>query len=132
MTNTDTTYNGWTNRSTWALALHLDNNEGDYTYWRERTGDAHDHVRELDLEPLTEEDFRVEATAIVAEELEQWLDELYDTIEIAATSREPNYGVSREAWSLLRDVGFDTSTTAINYHEIARHWVDEVAEEAGQ
>ena len=30
------TYNGWTNYETWAVALHIDNDEGTYTYVRER------------------------------------------------------------------------------------------------
>jgi hypothetical protein len=28
MTTTDETYNGWTNRETWAVSLHLGNNQG--------------------------------------------------------------------------------------------------------
>ena len=30
-------YNGWTNYETWAVKLWIDNDEGTYTYWRERT-----------------------------------------------------------------------------------------------
>ncbi len=29
----DETYEGWTNRETWAVKLHWDNNEGDYHYF---------------------------------------------------------------------------------------------------
>lgn len=29
-------YNGWTNRETWAVKLHWDNNEGDYLYFTEQ------------------------------------------------------------------------------------------------
>ncbi|MCP5004232.1 MAG: hypothetical protein GY941_09870 [Planctomycetes bacterium] len=135
---TDTTYNGWTNRSTWALALHLDNNEGDHNYWRERTTEHYDSTAEY-LQLAADEDpgasydevnVRNDAAYLTANELESWLDELYESIETAATDHDSK--VTREAWLLLKDVGFDTSTTAINYHEIARHWVDEVATEAGQ
>ncbi len=31
----DRTYNGWSNRETWLVKLWLDNDEGDYSYWRE-------------------------------------------------------------------------------------------------
>lgn len=27
-------YNGWTNYETWCVALHLDNEQGSYDYWR--------------------------------------------------------------------------------------------------
>lgn len=30
----ETTYNGWTNRATWCVALWLDN-DGEFNYWRE-------------------------------------------------------------------------------------------------
>ena len=29
---TDDEYNGWTNRETWAVKLHWDNNPGDYDF----------------------------------------------------------------------------------------------------
>lgn len=31
----DRTYNGWTNYETWAVALWIDNERGNYDYWRE-------------------------------------------------------------------------------------------------
>ncbi len=33
----DKTYNGWTNYETWNAALWMDNDEGSYNYWDERT-----------------------------------------------------------------------------------------------
>ncbi len=27
-------YNGWTNRATWLVSLHIDNEESSYRYWR--------------------------------------------------------------------------------------------------
>ena len=30
-------YNGWSNYETWAVKLWMDNDEGSYRYWRERT-----------------------------------------------------------------------------------------------
>ena len=29
-------YNGWTNYETWAVKLHMDNDQGSYQYWTER------------------------------------------------------------------------------------------------
>ena len=30
-------YNGWSNYETWNVALWLDNDEGSYNYWQDRT-----------------------------------------------------------------------------------------------
>lgn len=35
-TKKDTTYNGWPNYETWNVMLWMDNEEGAYTYYRER------------------------------------------------------------------------------------------------
>jgi len=36
----DKRYNGWTNYETWAVKLWMDNDQGSYEYWQERTRDA--------------------------------------------------------------------------------------------
>ena len=43
---TETTYNGWTNRETWAVALWLNNDEGMYSEARDLVGNAPDNMRE--------------------------------------------------------------------------------------
>lgn len=35
-------YNGWQNYETWAVKLWLDNDEGTYSYWRDRTREIWD------------------------------------------------------------------------------------------
>jgi hypothetical protein len=103
-------YNGWTNRETWALNLHLSNNEGDYNYWTERAQEA-----------CADNDTAEEATDQLVGELKSWTDDLYEAIEHAATTAAET--VTREAWSLLTDVGMDTSQ--IDYREIATSWIGE-------
>ena len=48
---TDTTYNGWTNYETWAVKLWIDNDEGEYFYWRDmaedHNGNAYGLAKEL-------------------------------------------------------------------------------------
>ena len=42
----DNGYNGWSNYETWNVKLWIDNEQGDYEYWRERTQDlweSNDH-----------------------------------------------------------------------------------------
>ena len=39
-TTEDKTYNGWSNYETWNWKLWLDNDQGTYEYWRERTREA--------------------------------------------------------------------------------------------
>jgi hypothetical protein len=34
---TENKYNGWSNYETWNVALWMDNDEGNYDYWNERT-----------------------------------------------------------------------------------------------
>lgn len=118
---TDDTYNGWTNRATWALNLHIENTEG---WYRDFLVQADHCITEAELsEHEDPTDARAEAIDSFAMELEQWVDELYELIEEAATTAGEVVG--REAWLLLMDVGTDTSKWAINYTEIAEAWITE-------
>src|SRR5438445_11213964 len=49
MSEDTTTYNGWANYETWAVRLWMDNDEGTYNYWRERTREIHEatHPRHI-------------------------------------------------------------------------------------
>lgn len=119
-------YNGWTNRETWALALHLDNTEGSYTYWREVATERLDDAKEVTEqfnEGWSESDIRTEATHALADILEEDVDSWQDMVEMAAT--HVYHSISRDQWLMFTDVGSHTSS--INYREIAGHWVDEVA-----
>ena len=44
--NNDTTYNGWTNRATWCVALWLDS-DGDANRWREVYGSKKDKAKAI-------------------------------------------------------------------------------------
>jgi hypothetical protein len=46
MTSEGTTYNGWSNYETWAVALWLDNEQSSYEYVRELARDAWDDATE--------------------------------------------------------------------------------------
>lgn len=40
-------YNGWTNYETWNVKLWIDNDQGSYEYWRERTRESGGDVADL-------------------------------------------------------------------------------------
>jgi len=62
-------YEGWTNRETWALSLHIANNEGDYLLWEERKEETDDQYSlAKELQEWTEEVF---ADVIGGEEVTQ-------------------------------------------------------------
>jgi len=49
-TDSERTYNGWTNYETWAVALWLDNEEETYRYWRDQAARhrlAAEHLTEI-------------------------------------------------------------------------------------
>lgn len=118
------TFNGYASYETWALALHLDNNEGDHAFWRERAVEHYQAAKETHSAPLA----RHEARSTLACELKDWLDAIYDEVYEAAVTKDK--AVPSEAVDLLVDVGTNTNRTTIDYLEIAGGWLDEVMDGA--
>jgi hypothetical protein len=67
---TDQRYNGWTNYETWNVSLWLDNDEGSYTYVRERAD-------ELKAEAVAARDEN-ESVDDPTYELAEWLEEFVE------------------------------------------------------
>ena len=85
-------YNGWTNRETWAVALHLDNEEN-----------THNIVNEYVKHALKE----CESPVMCLEEsLENFIDELWDD----------GTQLTRDRALMFRDIG---SIYRVNWREIA-------------
>lgn len=113
------TYNGWTNRETWATKLHLDNDQvlyelaQDYalTAWTEHAEDGEGRY--------------VTASDCLADTLENWITEDLLTLEnISAnpfTGKKANEGL----FNMLNDIG---SLYRVNWQEIAEAYIDEVIE----
>ena len=106
-------YNGWSNRETWAVSLHIDNDEGMYREVRERAleigkegnGDGVDFTQEV---------------STFAEYLENLCDECWDNlVESESASHRKALGM------MFHDIG---STWRVNWREIAKHWIDTFAE----
>lgn len=107
-------YNGWTNRETWATALHIDNDPGHYAY---RLDLCHDAIANADNNPeyLTEKQ-----TAQIALEhsIKEWVESMAD-----AFYSEPaeNTGLA----DMFNDIG---SLWRVNWREIAENWLSEYDE----
>ena len=85
----DSTYNGWTNHATWAVHLHLTNDQGLDSWVREIVGEA--YAQELDkAEDAQAADSdgtwaRSVARMHAADMLKDWLDEqFYDRLDASS------------------------------------------------
>lgn len=115
----DDTYNGWTNRETWAIQLHLSNNEGDYQAMSDK---AEELVRESG--DSDDADSGRTAVGLMADFIQAWTEEVFDLV----TGDPSEYGKERagqEARMFVSDVG---SWWRADFHEIAQHWIDEARE----
>lgn len=97
-------YNGWTNRETWAVKLHWDNNEGDYIFF---TAEA----RRQKGEGVSAFEF--------AEFLKEQAEDIFDTVINGQTPH--NEG----ARLFVADVG---SLWRVNWIEIAEAYYEEIDE----
>lgn len=100
-------YNGWTNRETWATALHIDNDQAlleiALDYARQEI-EGHDEGEEINPYHL-------------GQTLEEWLIDDLLTFE----SVSGNQGL----WVMLLDIG---SLYRVNWRELADHYLDQARE----
>jgi hypothetical protein len=101
-------YNGWTNRETWAVKLHLDNTEG----WQKHVYNLAEEI--LETKEVLELD-NDSLNSMLAEQIEEFVTELK---EQAFEQPTPS---SEEL--MVRDVG---SFWRVDYLEIARAFFEEV------
>ena len=126
------TYNGWTNRETWAVALHINNDQG----WQES---VHEALREANAETLpcgecgygkdehddADHAYRashVSAGAIIRENVEDVFDvETYGTLD----SPEDCQNFVRRTMPILRDIG---SLWRVNWTELGAAFLGDLEE----
>ena len=118
----DQEYNGWPNRETWAVGLHLDNDAGLHEY---RCGlvdvmvASHaDWCREHELPTTTRAVFRV------ADAVERWVRDEFEYVFFPERgvpgSTEPNQVA--DVWRMMAsDVG---SLWRVDWTCLAEHWVE--------
>lgn len=113
----DETYNGWSNRETWAIQLHLSNNEGDYRAMCER---AEEIVAEVGVSEWGT------ATNRMADYIKDWTEEVFDSVLFPSNDYRGDLNPSTpEARMFVSDVG---SWWRADFYEIAKHWIDEALE----
>jgi len=102
-------YQGWSNRETWATALHIGNDSSLYEI-----------ARDYALTTLEEhrEDEEAEAIYCLSETLKMWIEEDLLTLE--------NIAGNRDLWLMLTDIG---SLYRVNWREIAEGYLSEMKQE---
>jgi hypothetical protein len=103
---TDNRYNGWTNYETWNVKLWMDNEESSCSYWNEVAQELYD-----DAEP--DEVFSQRERA---------------AIDLADRLREEHESAMPELTGTYADL-LGAALTSVNWDEIARNMVDEIADE---
>ena len=109
--NEQRTYEGWSSRESWALALWLNNDEGlndtalDYakTAWEEHAEDGEGRY--------------VTASDCLADTFKNWIEEDLFTLE--------NIAGNEALFNMLTDIG---SLYRIDYQEVAESFIDDIVE----
>ena len=111
-------YNGWTNRETWAVMLHLDNDGGLYADYNE----LHDQIVELSRDQNEISDHLTKDQYIVFEledQLREWI------TDIIHPHYWDNHHLKMPQWAMnmMVDVG---SLWRVNWREIADRIVENI------
>jgi hypothetical protein len=101
----DQGYQGWSNRETWATALHIDNDQALLEIALDYAREAMREGEEVDLYDLAESGYRY------------WIEEDLLTLE--------NISGNHPLWLMLTDIG---SLYRVNWRELADHYLDQARE----
>lgn len=120
-------HNGWANRETWALALHLDNDQGLYSLARDIAYDSiHAAHEQLDADETELLQVRTRAESITADKLREQIDEWAQDVQDAATSGMTPSRVPEPIAALIHEIGsrwrIDWRALAVGYVE--ERWTD--------
>ena len=115
---TDETYNGWTNRETWAVALHIDNDEG---LQAARVGLCKVAASIDATEYLTKDQA---AKRQLSDALKDWVEEMSERSYYfpELTDCQPTQALL----GMFHDIG---SLWRVNWDEIASNWLQDFEDE---
>ncbi len=116
MKDNDTTYNGWTNYETWAVALWIDNDQYTQTYWQNAAKEAWDQADDKDPNPYL--DRSANAQTLLADALKS---------EHDTDSEHPVFEAAQG--SVYADL-LNAALSEVNWHEIADSLLRDLAEQA--
>lgn len=102
----DTTYNGWTNYETWLVNLWMDNEKGSQDFFREQAKEIYEDAAAKPY--MTREE-------VARQRFADWLKEFHEE------NRPELPGVYGDL--------LGAALSAVNWDEIARHYIDAVLEE---
>ena len=105
----DETYNGWTNRETWAAALHIDNDEV-FHNWRNML------CRDALVLAAKPSDYPMSARVELGQSLRSWCEDMLNTV-----FHTPDE-TTKEMRMMACDVG---SLWRVNWDEIAKNWLED-------
>lgn len=105
------TYNGWSSRATWLVNLWIDNDPGDYEYWRDR-------AREVCEDPEVVARYEWETDKQAA--IHALAGELEDRIDAYIHEQTGDWGMITDLMSV--------ALAEVDWREIAEHWVEDVWE----
>lgn len=124
-------YNGWTNRETWALKLHLDNTEGSQTWLREIAALAGENAEATEYRTLEEAKVFTTEDAIkeaVETAFERALNPTSHDHCSALWSDGSGEEIGLSLGDMLRMIADVGSLWRVNWREIAKHVIEEAAE----
>jgi hypothetical protein len=126
MTETER-YNGWANRETWAVALHINNDRGWQESVRETVRNAVEGIQQdppawLDPSELTDVYYANRAGDIIRENVEETL-EPYHIDENGAP-----YELTESQWLALQGIG---SLWRVDWRELGARFLEDLGEEDG-
>lgn len=125
--STDETYNGWTNRETWAVALHINNDQG----WQES---VHEALRAAEFTTLAETLPQSDPALAWTDEEEQ-RNNARQAGEIIKDNVEAMFDPTSDLWdgeavnyasvvpSIMQDVG---SLWRVNWDELGASFLDDL------
>ena len=120
--STDEQYNGWTNRETWAVALHINNDQG----WQESVRTSLRELLSDHLSTDTDDDSRASASREAGEIIRENVEDVFD-VETYGTLDSPEdcQNFVKRTLPVMTDIG---SLHRVNWTELGSSFLSDMEE----